>query len=198
MPTLCLSKWEVAKLATVSWGRGSVESMRICEDPKMGYLWMNMEMVVILHGLASLRFVSDDMTKQKLRWLAWWSSLEPVIQIIHFFQKCIEIPSLFQVWDLNWFLRNTRTPTTCDWYVVYVSNVLAILGGGFKCFSCSSRNLGKIFNLTNIFSKWVETTNLSTSLPPSNYPTVSTCRTWCCLTWWSFGRLSTRWFWKLQ
>ena len=40
--------------------------MRICEDPKNRIL-MNMEMVVILHGFASLRFVSDDMRKQKLR-----------------------------------------------------------------------------------------------------------------------------------
>lgn len=66
MPTLCLSKWEVAKLATVSWGRGECGKREDLRRSQNGIL-MNMEMVVILHGFASLRFASDDMTKQKLR-----------------------------------------------------------------------------------------------------------------------------------
>ena len=32
------------------------------------------------------------------------------------------------------------------------------LGGGFKCFLCSPRKLGKISNLTSIFFKWVGST----------------------------------------
>ena len=75
------------------------------------------------------------MTKQKLRWLAWWSSLEPAISNHTLFQKYRPYFSGFW-WDLNWFLQKS---TYNLWLIcrICILMYIAILGGGFKYFSCS-------------------------------------------------------------